>query len=126
MIVIVPAATTQGSQTYTLQKFFTVDDDDINEVEQSFALLAEIGDDVPDNCYVESEGRTECSCFQIQVGATECLGRSGATKIRITDNDRKFSVLCAKGVENGFWALSQSHCVLFTHTRHINMIPNLH
>ena len=44
---------------------------DTNEVEQSFALLAVY--DFPDNCYVEIEGLTECSCFQIQVDETECL-----------------------------------------------------
>ena len=53
--------------------------DDIHEIEQSFALVAEIGDDVLDRF----------ACFQRQVGDTECFGRSGATIIRITDNDRK-------------------------------------
>ena len=60
--IIVPAA---GSQTYIIQKFFTVDDDDLNEVEQSFALIAELGDDIPSNCFVVMEGfGRDCSCFQ--------------------------------------------------------------
>ena len=68
-------------------------DDIINEVEQSFALTAEIGDDVPDNCYVAGIGLTDCSCFQTQAGAIPCFGRSGATEIRISDNDRKNNIL---------------------------------
>ena len=54
-------------------------DDDIDEIEQSFALVAEIGDDVPDSF----------ACFQGQVGDRACLGRTGATEIRIMDNDGK-------------------------------------
>ena len=54
-------------------------DDDIDEIEQSFALVAEIGDDVPDSF----------ACFQGQVGDTECSGRTGVTEIRIMDNDGK-------------------------------------
>ena len=87
--ITVPAAATFGTQIYTIVKFFTVDDDELNEVEQSFALTAEIGDDVPSNCYVAGVGLSDCSCFQTQVGETECFGRSGATAIRITDNDCK-------------------------------------
>ena len=30
---------------------------------------------------------SECSCFQIGIGSTGCYGRSGATEIRITDNE---------------------------------------
>ena len=87
--VTVPAAATLGTQTYTIQKFFTVDDDELNEVEQSFALTAEIGPDVPFDCFVAGVGQTDCSCFQTQDGETDCFGRSGATEIRITDNDSK-------------------------------------
>ena len=89
--IIVPAAETAGSQTYTIEKFFTVVDDDLHENEQSFVLIAELGDDIPSNCFVEMVGLSDCRCFQTQVGETECFGdgRSGATKIRITDNDCK-------------------------------------
>ena len=86
MNVIVPAATSRGFQTFELPEFFRVVDDDINEVKQSFALVAEIGPDVTDTCYVNGV-ITECSCFQTEIGETECLGRSGATEIKITDND---------------------------------------
>ena len=86
--VTVPAHTGFDIPTYTLPIFFSVVDDDINEVEQSFALVAEIGPDVTNTCYVDGVGVTECSCFQIQIGAIDCYGRRGATEIRITDNDR--------------------------------------
>ena len=64
---------------YTLEQFFDIIDDNIDEDEQSFAIVAEIGQDVPDGI----------SCFQTALGETECFGRRGATQIRILDNDRK-------------------------------------
>ena len=85
--VTVPAATTPDPQSYTIPIFFSVIDDDIDEVEQSFALVAEIGPDVTNTCYVDGVGVTECSCFQIQIGAIDCYGRYGATEIKIIDND---------------------------------------
>ena len=54
-------------------------DDDVDEIEQSFALVAELGPDVPDSF----------ACFQRQMSDTECFGRTGAIEIRIMDNDRK-------------------------------------
>ena len=68
-----------NSNMFRVPQFFTIVDDDITEVEQSFAIVAEIGPDVPENI----------SCFQTGIGATECHGRRGATEIRITDNDRE-------------------------------------
>ena len=64
---------------FVIPIFFTVVDDDINEIDQSFALVAELGPDVPD----------DLACFQILAGTEDCLGtgRLGATEIRITDND---------------------------------------
>ena len=56
---------------------FNVIDDDVNEEEETFALVAELGDDVPDSF----------ACFQKQVWDTVCLGRTGATQIKIVDND---------------------------------------
>ena len=56
---------------------FSVIDDDINEIEQSFAVIAEIGTDVPD----------DIACFQTQAKDTNCYGQSGATEIIIRDND---------------------------------------
>ena len=70
-----------GDNTYFLEEFFRVHDDDIDEVEQSFALIATLGSDVPDGV----------ACFQSQVGDSDCIndGRLGVTRIRIRDNDRK-------------------------------------
>ena len=64
-------------------QFFNVVDDNIDEDEQSFAIVTEIGPDVPDGV----------SCFQTGVGVTKCFGRRGATQITIIDNDRKFLIL---------------------------------
>ena len=75
--ITVPA----DSQTFEIPSFFTINDDNIDENEQSFAVVAEIGQDVPDGV----------SCFQTAVGETDCFGQRGATEIRITDNDRKLS-----------------------------------
>ena len=54
MSITIPA----NSQTYEIPQFFTIVDDDINEDQQSFAIVAEIGSDVPDGV----------SCFQIAAG----------------------------------------------------------
>ena len=56
-------------------------DDEVDEFEQSFILVAEIGSDVPESFV----------CFQRQaVGDTRCLGRAGATEIKIVDNDGEY------------------------------------
>ena len=97
--VTVPAATTLGTQTYTIQRFFNVVDDKINELEQSFAIVAEIEDDVTYNCYVGGVGLSDCSCFQTQVGEIQCFG---ATEIRITDNDcKKYYVMNLEVMKTG-------------------------
>ena len=66
-------------RSYVVGNFFQTVDDDLDEDEQSFALVAEIGPDVPDGV----------SCFQISEEARQCHGRQGATKIKIIDNDGK-------------------------------------
>ena len=86
--VMVPAAVQPGPQTFPLPEFYSIVDDDINEVDQSFALVATVGDDVTATCDVNGI-ISECSCFQTGVGEIECFGRSGATQIRISDDDRK-------------------------------------
>ena len=53
--------------------------DEINEIEQKFALVVEIGDDVPSNF----------TCFQRQVSDSGCQSRTGAREVRIIDDDRK-------------------------------------
>ena len=64
--------------SFEIPKFFTIDDDDINEFQQTFAIIANIID-VPENI----------SCFQRAEGEILCHGRRGATAIRIIDNDRE-------------------------------------
>ena len=54
--------------------------DSINEVEQLFALVGELGPEVPE----------EFACFRVTFGEAECRGRVGTTGIRIRDNDRKY------------------------------------
>ena len=65
---------------YTIEDSVQVFDDFIDEVEQSFALIAELGPDVSDRY----------ACFQRKENEDTCLGRRGATRISITDNDGKF------------------------------------
>ena len=77
-MVTVSATEDSATSTFTIPKLFQVVDDNVNEIEQSFVLVAQLGPDVPD----------EFACFQTQVGVTECLGRKGATEIKIVDNDR--------------------------------------
>ena len=79
----IPAARDDGAQEFVLPNFFQVIDDDIDEVEQSFAIVAELRPDV-------TEVPFNFSCFQLQPGEIECFGRRGVTEIRITDNDRKY------------------------------------
>ena len=76
--VTIPA----GRRTFIIPTFFTVNDDNIDEDEQSFAVVAEILD-VPENI----------SCFQTAPGTIPCYGKRGATEIRIADNDGKCCVL---------------------------------
>ena len=78
-IISVPANT----NNLEIPQFFSIVDDNLDEDEQSFAIVAEIGRDVPDGL----------SCFQTAEGGTECHGRRGATEIRITDNDGRFCLL---------------------------------
>ena len=77
LTITVPA----NQRSYTIETFFNISDDNLDEDEQSFAIVAEIGPDVPDGI----------SCFQTGWGWGECRGRQGATAIRIVDNDREFS-----------------------------------
>ena len=64
--------------SFEIPTFFNITDDDINEVQQSFAIIADIID-VPE----------DISCFQYATGGYLCHGRHGATAIRIADNDRE-------------------------------------
>ena len=64
--------------SFEIQTFFSITDDDINEIQQSFAIIADIID-VPENI----------SCFQHAIGESICQRRRAATAIRIIDNDRE-------------------------------------
>ena len=55
-----------------------ITNDNINEIEQRFALVGELGPEIPD----------EFACFRVTFGEAECRGRVGATGIRIRDDDR--------------------------------------
>jgi hypothetical protein len=67
-----------GMTKFVLPDNFLVDDD-VNEIEQDFALIGELGTDVPDSF----------ACFQRRMGDERgCIaGRTGATTIQIIDND---------------------------------------
>ena len=55
-----------------------ITDDNINEIEQRFTFVGELGPEIPD----------EFGCFRVTFDDAECHGRVGATGIRIRDNDR--------------------------------------
>ena len=66
--------------TVTRKIFQTIEifEDNINEIEQRFVLVGELGPEVPENF----------TCFRVTFGEEECRGRKGTTGIRIRDNDR--------------------------------------
>ena len=68
-----------NSGTYQLPQFFSVVDDNTNEPDQFFTVVAEIGPDVPEGT----------SCFKVNEYDASCFGRRGATIIK--DNDRKLN-----------------------------------
>ena len=73
-MITIPA----GSTNYVIRNTFFFDDE-INEIDQSFALVGVVGDDVPD----------DFACFQRRTGDPLCFGRTGGTTIKIEDNDGK-------------------------------------
>ena len=77
-IVIIPAGTT----TFVLPPDFEVEDDNVNEIEQYYALIGELGDDVTDRFACFHSRYEEPGCAR--TGAR----RTGARAIRIFDNDR--------------------------------------
>ena len=92
---------------YIIPQEFNVTDDDIDEVVQSFALVAEIGADVPESftCFqralqsfipvVEIPDGCNCSQREVNEGEIGCnanmepTARFGATRIHINDDDGK-------------------------------------
>ena len=77
LTITIPATEDKSTGIFIVPDMFTVTDDDINEIEQSFALVAQLGSDVPDSF----------TCFQRIFGNVECFGRTGVTEIKIMDND---------------------------------------
>ena len=75
--VTIPATEEGSSGTFMIPEMINVTDDDIHEPLQRFALVAQLGSDVPDRF----------ACFQMLINDAECFGRSGATQIIIFDND---------------------------------------
>ena len=57
-------------------------DDNINEMNQSFVIVGEIGPDVSD----------DIACFQVSFGDELCRGRKGVTRVNILDDDRRFKM----------------------------------
>ena len=71
---MIPSSTTSRVVSQNIR----INNDNINEIEQHFALVGELGPEIPD----------EFACFRVTFGEAECRGRVGATGIRIRDNDR--------------------------------------
>ena len=69
---------------FQLPPAFHIIDEAVNENEEIFALVAEVGPDTPDRMV----------CFQKIPGNTTCHGRLGATQIEITDNDGQWLYTC--------------------------------
>ena len=72
-----------GTTFYVIRNIFFIDDE-INEIDQSFALVGVLGDDVPN----------DLACFQREINDPLCFGRTGGTTIRIEDNDGKALCPC--------------------------------
>ena len=87
-ITVPPNEDARKPSEFVIPQLFNITDDNINEVMQSFVLVAEIGADVP-------EGLT---CFQTEPFEPQCnanmdpSARFGATKISIIDDDGKFDM----------------------------------
>ena len=91
---------------FVLEQQFNIIDDDIDEVVQSFVLVAEIGADVPEDftCFRRasqyfvpfSEIPESCTCLQREEIKTGCnanmepTAKFGATRIHIYDDDGRF------------------------------------
>ena len=80
--ITIPAGTQEEFEIHNLFVF----DDEIDEIDQSFALVGVLGDDVPDRF----------ACFERRTGDPLCFGRTGGTTIKIEDNDGK--VLYSSGL----------------------------
>ena len=89
-ITIPPNEDVSEPSEIVIPQMFNVTDDNIDEVVQSFVLVAEISKDVPDSfaCFQREQGETGCNANM------EPTARFGATKISINDDDGRFNVHC--------------------------------
>ena len=78
--ITIPPTPNDPTSEFVIPENFIVIDDDVNEVQQSFVLVAQLGYDVPD----------EFACFQRCSSDTDFCRRTGAAEIMIVDNDRKY------------------------------------
>ena len=79
--ITIPATEEESNGIFMIPDTMSVIvDDDIDEIKQSFALVAQLGSDVPDSF----------TCFQKRSFDTECFGRCGVTVITIVDDDGKY------------------------------------
>ena len=90
-ITIPPNEDDYEPSEFVIPQLFNITDDNVNEIMQSFVLVAEIGADVPERltCFQREEDITGCNATM------DPFARFGATKISIIDNDGKFdSIYC--------------------------------
>ena len=107
-VVEIPAnEESDGPSEFVLEQQFHILDDDIDEVVQSFVLVAEIGTDVREDftCFqrtsqsfiAAAEIFESCTCLQRAENETGCnanmeaTARFGATRIHIYDDDGRFN-----------------------------------
>ena len=78
--VTIPPTENNTTTGYQLPPAFHIINEAVNENQEIFALVAEVGPDTPDRMV----------CFQRRLGDTTCHGRLGATQIEIIDNDGRW------------------------------------
>ena len=95
VITIPPSEDSTEPSDFIIPQLFNITDDNIDEVVQSFILVAEIDTDVPEEftsfqSSIQSSVPEGCTCSQREERETvnmEPNPRFGATRISINDND---------------------------------------
>ena len=80
LTITIPATEDKFNGIFTVpddESFTVTDDGDRSEIQESFALVTQLGDDVPDSF----------TCFQRVVDDMECFGKAGVTEIIIVDHN---------------------------------------
>ena len=87
-VTIPPSEDSTEASEFTIPQNFTITDDEIDEVLQTFVLVGEIGADVPESftCFQREEGETGCNANM------ESTARFGATRIQINDDEGRFDL----------------------------------